>query len=385
MKRLCILSEESVLSGRVRTGIGEVTDGLANTMTAHYEVSVVCPDREGLMVGLAANARDYADGIRYCRMFGADYYMIALHRWKELAPGMVDRLAPDILHSIAAPELIERLGTRPVRCVYTIEGREAVPDPEMLRLYDAVTTVSEAYAGELLDGGDALADVLRGIDFRGITNGILTAAFSPEKGLMVPARFTAEDQRGKEDCKRRLLRTYGIPGDPILYLMACRLIREKGIEQAAEAVKMIRELGGFVLFAGKGDGAYEAMLSRLTRADGALWIRGMPHPAQAIPLLAGADFLLSPSRHETCGLMPMTACRYGCIPITTLAGGLADNMDEDVAVVIERPEALPDGVTRAADLYADKEALTAKRRVCMERDFSWTTRKRGYLEVYEGC
>lgn len=385
MKRLCILSEESVLSGRVRSGIGEVTDSIANAMTDRYAVSVVCPDREGIMVGLAANAKPYADGIRHARMFGADYYMIALHRWRELVPGMVDRLEPDILHSIAAPELIERLEKRPARCVYTIEGRGAVLEPEKLRLYDAVTTVSAAYAQELLDGGDDLAAVLREIDFRGITNGIMTAAFSPEKGLMLPAKYSVTDLNGKSICKNRVLRTYGISGDPILFLMACRLIPEKGIDEAVSAVDAARAAGGFVLFAGKGDAEYESLLAGLAREDGALWVRNFPHPAQAIPLLAGADFLLSPSHHETCGLMPMTACRFGCIPITTLAGGLRDNMDDDVAIVIDRPDALGDGITRAAALYADKAALAEKRRTCMERDYGWATRKAGYVEVYEGC
>ena len=384
MKNLLILTDESVLAGCARSGVGEVADSLANAMADTYRVYVVCPDGQSNFADLAANLRQYAAGVRACRLFGVDYYLVDRALWPERALALVEELGPDILHSFAAPELLEGLEKRPARCVYTIDQADFVRDkPETLTAYDAVTTVSESYARELLKAGDALARTLADLDFRGITNGILTPVFAPEKGLLVSAKYSARDQTGKAACKARLLKTYGIPGDPAVYLMMCRLVRDKGLDDVLEAVHAIRDSGGFTVFVGRGDRAYEERLSGLTRADGALWVDKWPSPVQAIPMLAGADFYLSPSITEPCGLMPMTACRYGAVPIVTLSSGLADNMDSEIAVIVGE-DGMARAVARAAALYADKAALTAKRAACMERDFSWATRKAGYLEVYEG-
>ena len=382
MKKLMLVTDESVLAGCARSGVAEVADSLANAMAADYAVSVVCPDGNGVFIRMAANLRQVADGVRACRLFGVDYYL--LRHWPDGLSDVASMVGPDVLHNFAAPELLGALPTRPARCVYTIDQADFARGKEnALAAYDAATTVSKAYAAELLSGGDSLAETLADMDFRGITNGILTPVFAPEKGLLVPAKYTAEDQSGKAACKTRLLRTYGIQGNPYLCLMMCRLVDDKGLDDVLGVVHAIRDSGGFTLIAGRGDKTYEDRLAALTRADGALWLPKWPSPMQAIPMLAGADFYLSPSVAEPCGLMPMTACRYGAVPIVTLNGGLADNMDNEIAVIVGE-DGLGGAVSRAAALYADKDALAAKRAACMARDFSWQTRKTGYLEVYAG-
>ena len=80
-------------------------------------------------------------------------------------------------------------------------------------------------------------------------------------------------------------------------------------------------------------------------------------------------------------ILPMTAARYGVIPITTLADGLADNMDSEIAVLVGE-DGLAGAISHAAALYADTQSLAAKRLSCMARDFSWKTRKAGYIDLY---
>lgn len=383
MKKLMFVTDESILGGCARSGVAEVVDSLANSVTADYAVTVVCPDGNGVWARMAANLRQVSDGIRFCRLFGVDYYL--LRRWPDGLSMVVENTKPDVLHNFAAPELLTTLVTRPPRCVYTIDQADFMQGREdTLRDYDAVTTVSKAYARELLERGDQLSQVLGEVNFRGITNGILTSVFAPEKGLMTSAKYSADDFSGKDVCKERLCRTYGIPADKCIYLMMCRLVRDKGIDDVLEAVHTIRDSGGFLLLVGKGEKQYEEQLAKLTRDDGVLWVNRWPSAVQAVPLLAGADFYLSPSVAEPCGLMPMTACRYGCIPITTLNGGLQDNMDDEIAVIV-REDGVTGGVAKVAALYAHPDALIAKRAACMERDFSWATRKAEYLEVYRGA
>jgi starch synthase len=43
-------------------------------------------------------------------------------------------------------------------------------------------------------------------------------------------------------------------------------------------------------------------------------------------LFAGADVLLVPSHFEPCGLVPLQAMRFGCIPLAHATGGLMENL-----------------------------------------------------------
>lgn len=380
MKKLMFLTDESILGGCACSGVAEVVDSLANSVATDYAVTVVCPDGNSVWTRMAANLRQISEGVRTCRLFGVDYYL--LRRWPDGLSMVVENTKPDVLHNFAAPELLTTLATRPPRCIYTIDQADFMQGREdTLRLYDAVTTVSKAYAIELLERGDQLSQVLGEVNFRGITNGILASVFAPEKGLMTSAKYSADDFSGKAVCKERLCRIYGIPADKCIYLMMCRLVHDKGVDDVLKAVHTIRDSGGFLLLVGKGEKQYEEQLAKLTRDDGVLWVNRWPSAVQAVPLLAGADFYLSPSIAEPCGLMPMTACRYGCIPITTLNGGLKDNMDDEIAVIVGE-DGVTGAVAKVAALYGDTDALITKRAACMERDFSWATRKAEYLEIY---
>lgn len=384
MKHLVIYTDESMLSGTANSGVGEVADSLANAMTTDYRVSVVCADGKSQFTNATTVREKVSEHVRKCRLFGVDYYLVS--RSKDFLAdiiAMIDSLQPDIFHSFGKPELLESLSYRPSKTVYTIERAYYVNGKESaLEGYDAITTVSEAAARELLENGDALSDVLAKKPFRGITNGILHEVFAPEKGLFLQSKYTAEIQYGKIACKNRLLATYGIKGNPCLYLMMCRLEAIKGIDRVIEALPQIKENNGFVVFVGTGEKEYESKLSALSRDDGALFVHRFASPLQTIPMMAGADFFFSPSEKESCGLMVMHACRYGTIPITTLNGGLADNMDEDVAIIIGE-DGMSAAIDQAVALYADSPSLTAKRKKAMCKDFSWATRKRGYMEVYE--
>lgn len=59
---------------------------------------------------------------------------------------------------------------------------------------------------------------------------------------------------------------------------------------------------------------------------------GLPHFSEAAAhlLLAAADFVIVPSRHEPCGLVARYAQRYGALPIATPVGGLRDIVSKEV-------------------------------------------------------
>ncbi len=385
MKNLMIVSRESLFAGQSQSGVAEVVDSLAVSLSGRYNITVVAPrGKENAFARMGGGWKPIADGIVGFRLMKVTYRLLESERFGELLAQVSTERPPDVLHNFAEPELLSVFPERPARCVYTIDHVEAVAGKEeALAGYDAVTTVSEAYAKSILRQRSATANTLAGMDFRGITNGIASGVLNPSAGLMLPAKYGPLRQDGKAECKRALLRHYGITGEPIVFLMMARLAQEKGVDAVIAAAHTIRDAGGVTIIVGRGAEEYEAQLRTLTLAeDGVLWRDVWPHVLQALPVLAGADFYLSPSTDEPCGLMPMTACRYGAIPIATLAGGLADNMDEEIAVIVGA-DGLDAAVLRAVEIYRDRAALRNMRRRAMLRDFSWATRKAGYVDVYE--
>lgn len=383
MKKLVILSNESVFSGVVRCGVAEVTDSLANALSLDYEVVVVCPDGNSVKTRTAATVTPVRDGVKTCVFSNVRYYLIDNNKWFANAVMMIDEIKPDILHNMAEPEILGMLTTRPPKAICSFDDpRRFAGKESVLFDYDSVTTNSKNFAKVLLNAGNDLSVVLSKVDFHGVTDGILDTVLAPERGFMVSAKYSAHDITGKLICKQRLKQIYGIHGDPYICLMMCRLIKEKNVEAVLKAIPTIKETGGVLIVVGKGNPVYERELRNFKRSDGVVYVDKWASPVQAAPMTAGADFYIQPSRMESGGLMPMTACHYGAIPIVTLNGGLADNFNDDNAIIVHDDDTI-DAVRRAAELYNDKSALADKRKLCMRQDFSWKTRKMPYIELYE--
>ena len=388
MKKLVIVSNESVFAGSAKTGVGEMTDSLANSLAKDYSTCVICPDGHGILTKIPGNMRRRGNHIRTCRVFGVTYYLVDMAKWPALGWETSDSLTPDILHNLAAVDGYTQLTKRPERMIYTFDRREtveAVANADIhLAQYDAVRTGSKVYARGLLMQRSSLGSALAGLDsFGGIANGIATPAYAPEKGLLVTAKYSADDQAGKQACKEKICKIYGIPKEKAIFLMMCQMDVEKGADSVLEQLHTIRDRGGFTMLVGTGSGELEPQLKALTRADGVLWIPERPNPLRAIPLLAAADFYLCPSMEEPGGLMPMQASRYGAVPIVTQVGALVDNFTEDNAIIIA-DAGLSGAIGQAFSLYADAQAMQEKRRACMDQDFSWATRKAEYVALYEG-
>lgn len=383
MKKLVMISHESVFAGVVRTGVAEMVDSIANAMSQNYEVSLICHDGNGILSRTVGSFKEIKSGVRMCRFSNVDYYLVDPSRWIVNCSILIQQINPDILHNFAEPEISKVTRPKPTKRILTFDHADYIRGKEeYLDDYHSITTVSEHYAQEVLLCGDVLAQTLRTSDFHGITNGILYAAFTPEKGLLLPAKYNADNQTGKLFCKDRIMKTYGIEGNPFIGIIMGRLIKDKGIEDIINSAHHIRDSGGFLIIIGKADAPYDSILKEMKRSDGVIFIDKWASQSQVIPMISGADYYIAPSQVEPCGLMPMTASRYGTIPITTLAGGLADNFNDENAIII-RDCGLTEAIDRAAELYKNKAALHAMRKRCMEQDFSWETRKAKYIELYE--
>lgn len=270
-----------------------------------------------------------------------------------------------------------------------------------LRTADKITTVSPTYAGEILTQqyGAGLEDILkqRENDTLGIINGIDEKEWDPENDTLIPARFSKENMKGKEECRRLVQRLFGLEERndiPIIALIS-RLASQKGFDElllegeecALERILKTRQCQ--VALIGTGDSRYISKLSSLMMEYDNLSVKIVFSKELSHILEAGADFFLMPSSYEPCGLNQMYSLTYGTIPVVHATGGLSDTVCDiengdgnGISFLSLTPDEIVSAVERAEALYNDREELGKVRKRGMSEDFSWRTSAGKYEKLY---
>ena len=263
---------------------------------------------------------------------------------------------------------------------------------------DQVTTVSPRYADEIQteEFGCGLDGVVqtRAEDLVGLLNGIDTAVWNPATDQSLPARYSADDLKGKVKCREVLLKAHGL--DPKfkgpVFGMVCRLAEQKGIDLLLDNGDFFLQNNCCLIILGKGEVRYEEALHDLiAEAPGKIALSLVLDEAMSHLIEAGSDFFVMPSLFEPCGLNQMYSQAYGTVPLTSEVGGLADTVvdaDKDAVngtglTFLPTEEGLGDALTRALKLYADKLRYAAVQKRGMQRDFSWKSAAEGYLQLYD--
>ncbi len=113
-------------------------------------------------------------------------------------------------------------------------------------------------------------------------------------------------------------------------------------------------------------------------------------------LQAGSDAILIPSRFEPCGLTQLYGLRYGCIPVVSRVGGLADTiidandagMAAGVATGVQfAPTDEPsyvNALARTAALFHDQRRWREMQRCGMRADVSWQRSAAQYAALFRG-
>ncbi len=263
---------------------------------------------------------------------------------------------------------------------------------------DAITTVSETYAREILtpEYGCGLDGFLR--DHAGKLSGIVNGlddSWNPATDPHIPARYAPGRMQGKARCRQALRRELGLAdnADAPLLTMVSRLAEQKGVDLLLDCIPTWLERGWQLAILGSGEPAWEAMLARLAaeRPRQMHFFQGFNEPL-ARRIYAGGDIFLMPSRFEPCGLSQLMAMRYGNLPVVRETGGLADTVtgyrhskasSTGFSFVEPTPAAFDAAVSEAVRIWHRPAVWRRIMGRAMRRDFSWDASARRYAALYQ--
>jgi starch synthase len=302
---------------------------------------------------------------------------------------------------IADPSMLSRLGLGDD--LFHPDGVEFYGKINLLKaginFADAITTVSETYAQEIMSGpqGRGLEGVISAnrSKLTGIVNGIDYSVWNPATDPHLPSRFDAQDATNKKRCKAELLQELGLEmrNERPLVSFVGQLIDRKGIDILLDALPELMRSDIGLVIAGEGGADVVARAE-----EGAKKWKGdiafVPSPTDALThrIIAGSDILLVPSRFEPCGVVQRYAHRYGTVPVVHATGGLIDTVvDCDAALetgtgfVFDEASVrgLVSGVQRAVAAYTALPWARLRKRV-MNLDLGWDRSAHRYLEIYRG-
>jgi starch synthase len=272
-----------------------------------------------------------------------------------------------------------------------------MPLPMGLLKVDKINTVSKGYVQEMLTEpyGSGLHEFLatRKKDLIGILNGIDITRWDPATDSSLEANFSIKSLTPRRTNKRTLLKEVGLAPDvnrPLLAFIG-RMDHQKGIDIALEALRQITDADWQAIILGSGDPEIENWTRQLAaqfpdRVHAA--IRYDENFSRRI--YGGADMMMIPSRYEPCGLIQMSAMRYGCVPVARATGGLRDTIiDYDAGknstgFLFEHtnPDEMGDALRRAIAAYADRRRWPYLQKRGMKQDFSWDKSAAVYYRTY---
>lgn len=269
-----------------------------------------------------------------------------------------------------------------------------------LQVADALTTVSPTYAHEIRTGayGMGLEGLLqsRANVLHGILNGIDMEAWDPQADAALTEGYTASTTERRAQNRAALSQRFGIDNTPgPLFSVVSRLTWQKGMDLLVESVDALVAMGGKLIVLGSGDAMLEnGLKGAAARHPGKVGMivgydEGLSHLIQG-----GADVMMVPSRFEPCGLTQLYGLRYGCVPLVSRVGGLADTIIDANEAAVEAgvatgivfapatTEALIEAIRRATVLYGRDKVWRKMQRRGMKSDVSWEASAEKYADLY---
>lgn len=265
---------------------------------------------------------------------------------------------------------------------------------------DAITTVSPTYAAEIrteafgmgLEGLlEARADIVTGI-----LNGIDTEVWNPATDPHLKQNYRLSTVNQRVANKRALEEAFKLEsGDGPLFTVVSRLSWQKGIDLLVECIDGLVAQGGRLCVLGTGDAEVsQALLAAAGKHSGKVGVLLQYDEPLSHLCQGGADAIIIPSRFEPCGLTQLFGLHYGCVPVVSRVGGLADTVIDANEAAVEAGAAtgvqfsqvdangLAEALRRAMALYEQPKIWKKIQRKGMKADVSWDVSAERYAELY---
>ncbi len=299
------------------------------------------------------------------------------------------------------PDALDRLCIP--RKFYNVNGIEYYKKISLLKagiVYSsAISTVSKGYAREILtpELGCGMDGILktRAHDLYGIVNGVDYSDWDPSVDTHIAKNYNSETIERKRECKEGLVRDANMPPGNLerpLVGVISRLAEQKGIDLIVEAAEEIIKRGASIIILGTGDAKYNSLCRNIAARHPEYISSHITFDnALAHKIEAGCDMFAMPSRYEPCGLNQLYSFRYGTLPVVRATGGLEDTVidigaDPECGSGIKFEKATRDdlmgAVSRAIEIYRDKEKWLKIQKRIMRLDFSWKASASHYKELY---
>ncbi len=269
-----------------------------------------------------------------------------------------------------------------------------------LQCADAITTVSPTYAHEIRTPayGMGLEGLLqaRAEVVHGILNGIDDAEWDPMRDPALPQSYGTSSIVNRATNKAALAERFGLEaGAGPIFAVVSRLTWQKGLDMLVPLCDELVARGGRLVVLGSGDPAIETgFLAAAGRHPGRIGVEIGYNEQLSHLIQAGADSIIIPSRFEPCGLTQLYGLRYGCVPLVSRVGGLADTVIDANAAAIDAgvatgivfapatEEALGEALRRAFSLYERPKLWHKMQRRGMKSDVSWDASAEKYADLY---
>lgn len=265
---------------------------------------------------------------------------------------------------------------------------------------DRITTVSPTYAHEIRTSayGMGLDGLLKGraAVMRGILNGIDAHAWDPGSDPALAQTYSAATIANRAANKQAVEQRFGLEHDDSpIFSVVSRLTWQKGLDMLVPLCDELVARGARLVVLGSGEGELEnGFNGAAMRHPGRIGVI-IGYDEQLSHLIqGGADVMVVPSRFEPCGLTQLYGLRYGCIPLVSRVGGLADTVIDANEAAVEAgvatgivfspatEEALSEGIRRTIALYNRPKVWHKMQRRGMKSDVSWEASAGKYADLY---
>ena len=266
---------------------------------------------------------------------------------------------------------------------------------------DAITTVSETYAQEIMTPfyGESLDGLLRARehDLRGIVNGIDYTDYDPSKDPHIEFPYTPQNfRKEKIKNKRALQKELGLEENDKLMMIGIvsRLTDQKGFDLIAYMMDELCQDAVQIVVLGTGDEQYENMFRHFDwKYNNKVSANIYYSEALSHKIYAASDAFLMPSLFEPCGLSQLMSLRYGTLPIVRETGGLKDTVEPyneyectgtGFSFVNYNAHEMLASIRYAEKIYYDRKREWNKMvDRAMAVDFSWDVSAKKYQEMYD--